>query len=128
MILFLDDDPNRAALAYQRMTKDQKERTIWCKTVQETITTLWDYRNELELVMLDHDLNGETYVNIKRDDCGMEVVRFLERLSRREQKEFKKFRENVKFIIHSHNTYAGPRMVERLQAIGLVTVLHPFGT
>jgi hypothetical protein len=124
--LFLDDDPNRAALAYQRMTPEDQQHTIWCKTAEETIVTLKDYRHRLKKVMLDHDLGGETYVNVKREDCGMEVVRWLEREARNEAAFQPFFR--VEFIIHSWNTYAGPKMVERMKKLGLRATYTPFGT
>jgi hypothetical protein len=126
MILFLDDDPHRAALAYQRMSETDRTETIWCQTAEEAIVTLNDYKSVLKKVMLDHDLGGEQYVNIKREDCGMEVVRWLERNSQND-KEFQPFTE-IEFIIHSHNPYAGPKMAERLQKLGLNTKLQPFGT
>ena len=124
MILFLDDNPNRAANVYRRMNKKQRESTIWCQTVEETICTLKDYSYRLEVVMLDHDLNGEMYVNTAREDCGMEVVRYLERLSRDEEVKFKDF-EKTEFIIHTYNRYAGMRMAQRLQKLGLKSRYQP---
>lgn len=128
MLLFLDDDPRRAAVAYQRMSDSERERTIWCKTVEETIVTLRDYKDSLEVVMLDHDLGGQTYVNSKREDCGMEVIRYLEKCKRETPEEFKAF-VDVNFVVHTYNTYAGHRMVERLQKLGIKRVVYqPFGT
>ena len=126
MLLFLDDDPYRAALAYERMTKDERDHTIWCKTIEEAIQTLWDYRETLTKVMLEHDLNGEDYVNIKREDCGMEIVRFLECLYKNNKNEFFKFRK-IKFIIHTWNSVAGIKMSKRLKALQLDVHYIPFG-
>lgn len=127
MILFLDDNHNRAAVMYQRMTDKERNKTIWCQTAAEAIDVIWNYRDRLEIAMLDHDLGGESYVNVKREDCGMEIIRFLEKRAWHDKKEFKKL-QNCTFIVHSHNTYAAPRMVERLQAIGLKAIYQPFGT
>jgi len=127
MILFLDDSPERAAVTYQRMSKEDRDSTIWCRTVQETITTLWDYRDVLTRVYLDHDLGGETYVNTKREDCGMEIVRYLEQLLIKDPIEFKRF-EQIKFIVHSWNITAGAKMRDRLITIGLNVDFKPFGT
>lgn len=124
MILFLDDDPQRAVMAYDRMPEADRPKTIWCQTAEEAITTLRDY--ELERVHLDHDLGGETYVNTKREDCGMEVVRYLEKRAHKDPKWFEKF-ATTKFIIHSWNTHAGPLMVERLEKLGLNVEYKPFG-
>lgn len=126
MILFLDDDSNRAALAYQRMSKEDRERVIWCQTAEEAIVTLNDYSNKLEKAMLDHDLGGEHYVNTKRNDCGMEVVRFLEKLSEDNPKKFSNLKNTI-FIIHTWNEHAGPVMVERLSKLGLKVEYRPFG-
>jgi hypothetical protein len=124
MILFLDGDPARAVLAYQRMTKQEKDSTIWCKTVEEAITTLKDYKNSLKVVALEHDLDGE-YMNIKREDCGMEVIRWLEKQAQ-DEKDFEPFK-NIKFIVHSWNTSAANKMRDRLHTIGLDVVYVPFG-
>ena len=126
MILFLDDNPQRAVLAHERMPVADRERTIWCQTAEEAILTLWEYRDRLDAVHLDHDLGGEEYVNTKREDCGMEVVRYLEKMSRDKPEEFEKL-QAAKFVVHSWNSHAGPIMVERLLAIGLDVEYKPFG-
>ncbi len=126
MILFLDDSPERAAVTYQRMMPSIRDRVIWCRTVEETIKTLEDYRTVLEVVMLDHDL-GQEFVNSKREDCGMEVIRFLEKFEQNEPQKFESFID-MKFIIHTWNVPAGKIMVERLQKLGIKFVQHkPFG-
>jgi hypothetical protein len=119
MILFLDDDPNRAALAYQRWPEKRRSHTIWCTTAAEAISVLKDY--DLTEAHLDHDLGGESFVDTRREDCGMEVVRWLEHVE-----DLKKY-ETCRFICHSWNIPAGRRMVERLQALGLKAEHIPFG-
>jgi len=126
LILFLDDSPQRAVLAYERMSVKDREHTIWCTTAQEAIITLWDYRDRLTAVHLDHDLGGQEYVNTKREDCGMEVVRNLERMSRDKPEEFRKL-QAAKFTVHSWNSHSGPVMTERLLKIGLDVEYIPFG-
>lgn len=123
-ILFLDDDPNRAALAYQRFKPGDRERTIWCSTVEEAIITLKDYEDKLKAVWLDHDLGGKTYVHTASEECGMEIVRYLERLARKDKLNNLK---NVYFRIHSWNIEAGNKMHKRLKAIGLDVEYIPFG-
>ena len=124
MILFLDKDPQRAALAYNRMSEADRGNTVWCRTVEEAVSTLRDY--PLTRVHLEHDLGDEQYANTKRDDCGMEVVRFLEKWHREEPETFVKFKD-TRFIVHTWNDHAGPIMLERLLKIGLSTELKPFG-
>ncbi len=126
MILFLDDNAQRAVLAYNRMSVEDRSNTIWCTTAKEAIQTVWDYRDNLTKVSLDHDLEGQQYMNTKREDSGMEVVRFLEKKARKEPKEFKKL-EGTLFIIHSWNLHAAPIMQKRLSNLGLNSVWIPFG-
>ncbi len=126
MILFLDDSAQRAVLAYNRMSEEDRSNTIWCTTAEETIITLWDYRDQLSRVHLDHDLGGQQYVNTKREDCGMEVIRFLEKIHRTKPDEFAKLKD-TEFVVHSWNNHAGPQMVERLKKIGLDVKHIPFG-
>lgn len=126
MILFLDDSAQRAVLAYNRMSEEDRSNTIWCTTAEETIITLWDYRDQLDRVHLDHDLGGQQYVNTKREDCGMEVVRKLEEMSHKQPDEFAKLKD-TEFIIHSWNSHAAPIMVDRLKKLGLNVKHVPFG-
>jgi hypothetical protein len=126
MILFLDPDAKRAVLAHQRMTDEDQSNTIWCKTVLEAQTTLWNYRHELTRVHLEHDLGEQPYANTRSEDCGMELVRYLENLSVHHGPEFQAYKK-MKFVIHTWNDHAGPIMVERLRKIGLKVELKPFG-
>jgi hypothetical protein len=122
-ILFLTDDPNRAAIAYNRWPSSKRDNTIWTSTVKDAIFILKDYGCYLAEAHLDHDLGGETYVNSEREDSGMEFVRYLESISKEEKKAY----EDTLFICHSHNLRAGMKMVLRLKAIGLQAKHIPFG-
>ena len=122
--MFLDDDQNRAALAYQRFKPADRENVIWCQTAEEAICTLRDYKDILTSVYLDHDLGGESYVHTAREDCGMEVVRYLEKLARKgELGGLKK----AKFRVHTWNIDSGNVMYKRLKAVGLRCEFVPFG-
>src|SRR4051812_41221725 len=68
-VLFLDDDPGRAAIFLAAVP-----HAVWVSTVEECLPRL---EEEWDEVHLDHDLGGETFVDCGRDDCGMEVVRWL---------------------------------------------------
>lgn len=117
--VFLDDDQNRAALLHQRMPAKELQRTFWVKTVEETLDMLINYKERLQYVSLDHDLGGETYVHSGREDCGMEIVRWLEKRS----EDYK----HVVFIIHTWNEHAGKKMAVRLAAKGYRVLYRPFG-
>jgi hypothetical protein len=67
-----------------------------------------------------------SYANTGSPECGMEIVRFLERKAKKEPEEFKHLRK-VKIIVHTWNEHAGPIMVDRLRKIGLSVELKPFG-
>lgn len=126
MILFLDKDPQRAVMAFNRMNKKDQENTIWCRTAEEAILTFWDYRDVLTEARLEHDLGDEPYANTRSEECGMEVVRFLERKHIEESEEFEKLK-NINIVVHTWNDHAGPLMTERLRKIGLKVELKPFG-
>lgn len=121
VIVFLDDDPNRAALQFQRMNERDQQRTFWVQTVPETIQMLKDYTQRLDIVSLDHDLGGETYVHLAREDCGMEVVRWLE-------KRPAELYSHVRFIVHTWNESAGIKMTRRLRKKGYRVIRVPFGS
>lgn len=119
-ILFMDDLPERAALAYQRMTKEDREHTIWCKSASECVSVLKDYAEILKRVYLDHDLGGDEVTHPGNDNSGMAVVRYLEHADR-------KLFDGCMFIVHTHNEYAGLKMNERLRAAGYKSHYAPFG-
>jgi hypothetical protein len=123
VVLFMDDDPMRALRLYDWLTPEEIAKTVWTKDVTETLTVLRDYPELLERVSLDHDMTGETYVDSRRNDCGMEVVRWLENIPT--EKRYKFF--HTKFVVHTHNEKAARQMVERMKAIGLHVTYEPFG-
>lgn len=124
MIIFLDDDPHRAALAYQRMKPEDREKTIWCATVEEAIVTLLDYRDNLTDISFGHDFCGEKYVHTAREDCGMQIVRYLEKLAKKNELYRLK---DTNWKIHTWNVDAGNLMYKRLKKIGLKVKYIPFG-
>ena len=111
---------NRAAVAYQRATEERRSNTIWCKTAQEAIQTLQQF--ELEEAHLDHDLEGPYYMDSRHHNCGMEVVRWLEKNHALHPRLGK-----IQYIVHSHNVRAAVKMVERLRVVGLNVRYVPFG-
>ena len=123
IILFMDDDPLRAVKLYEWSTPDERLRTIWTKNVTETLSVLKDHADQLESVHLDHDLEGEIFVDSRRADCGMEIVRWLENIPYEKRIKF----VLVHFVIHTHNERAGRHMKERIAALGLKVDYKPFG-
>ena len=115
MLLFLDDDPSRLTF-FADLVPDAQRVT----TANETIEALRDAAaqgHRLTHLFLDHDLNGEVYVDSRRDDCGMEVVRWI--VAERPQVDA--------VTVHTHNHNAAPRMVAALVEAGYTCAAAPFG-
>ncbi len=111
-VLFLDDDPRRAEMFLARCPQ-----AVWVTRADDCIDRLHERWDE---VHLDHDLNGERYVDVMRDDCGMAVVRWLCAQDRSDLR-------NARFFIHSHNFGAASLMVECLLQNGYAAEYRPFG-
>ena len=70
-VLFLDDNPDRT-----RAFRSLVPYGTCTTTAQECIDEM-QLEDEWDFVFLDHDLGGEVYVDSDREDCGMEVVRWI---------------------------------------------------
>ena len=100
-ILFLDDDLKRCA-SFKSSVPSAKIVT----NVEDCIAEFErDKDAEWDIVLLDHDLNEETYVNPKSVNCGMEVVRWI----------IKNEPIIFRIIIHSYNTEAAEMMRKALK-------------
>ncbi|MDG3003742.1 cyclic-phosphate processing receiver domain-containing protein [Paludisphaera mucosa] len=111
-ILFLDDDPRRAEVFLVRCPQ-----AIWVMTADDCIARLAEAWDE---VHLDHDLGGERYVDVNRNDCGMAVVRWICAEERGPVR-------SARFFIHSYNFAAASLMVECLLQNGYAAEFRPFG-
>lgn len=111
-LLFLDDDPERAAIYLA-----ENPHAVWVQTVPECLNRLIETWDE---VHLDHDLGGKTFVDSNEADCGMEVIRWL-CASRHAH-----LRQTL-FLVHSHNFLAGMLMVLQMRSSGYRAESRPFG-
>jgi hypothetical protein len=111
-ILFLDDDPMRA-IAFHGL----HPRAVWVQTAAACIARL---EEEWDEVHLDHDLGGEHFVDYQRDDCGMEVVRWICGAPRPHLRA-------TRFTVHSHNPTGAIMMVATMQSNGYLVEHRPFG-
>ena|ERR1700723_2550299 len=111
MILFLDDNLDRT-----KAFKSYFPQAITTETAQETIDVLANKENEFELVFLDHDLGGETYVDSSGKNTGMEVVRWI----------VANKPKVGKFVVHSCNIYAATAMTDTLLREGYEVERIPF--
>lgn len=110
LLLFLDDSPDRA-----KVFLDKYPGAKWVTTAADCITALRS--QPWHTIFLDHDLGGQSMVDSNREDCGMEVVRWMV-LNRPIVKQV---------IIHSWNTPAARRMIEDLRRREYNARYSPFG-
>lgn len=103
-IYILEDDANR-------MVKFRRElighEIVHSETAKEFIQLLDAETERIDVMFLDHDLGGETYVDPSHENTGSEVVRWL--LTNRVNVD--------KIVVHTLNPYAGKRMVYDLTGI-----------
>ena len=111
-ILFLDDDHQRAEIFLAA-----NPQAVWVETVPDCLAKLEETWDE---VHLDHDLGGEQYVTQDREDCGMEVVRWLSLTPRPHLRL-------TKFVVHSHNPNGATMMGMQLMVNGYDVDVRPFG-
>ena len=109
--LFLDDDPGRAA-AFLAEHPD----AVWVQSAEQCIARLEEPWDEIHL---DHDLGGERFVDLDRDDSGMAVVRWLCRQPRPHLR-------TTRFFIHTYNLNAACVMAIHLQVMGFDVEVRPF--
>jgi len=114
-VLFLDDAEARWEVARAAL-ETNPGGAMWVTTAGDAIKAIQD--NFFDCVFLDHDLGGEVYVESGREDCGMEVVRWI--IENRPQIDM--------IIVHTWNVPAGRNMVAYLMAAGYRTEYRPFGT
>ena len=110
--LFLDDDPARAEVFLAG-----SPHAVWVQTAADCIARLSEPWAE---VHLDHDLGGEHFVDTSRDDCGMEVVRWICARPRPHLRP-------TKFFVHSHNVNAAMVMAMQMMVNGFSVEVRPFG-
>jgi hypothetical protein len=116
--LFVDGSPERMALAYQRMSNELQNNTVWCKTVKEAIGVLGGYRERLYLVSMCHDLNEFVKGDTRREDGGMEIARWLIKS--------KEDWSHCDFVAHGHGS-GDSKMVKRLYEAGFAVSWRRFG-
>lgn len=101
-ILFLDD------AEYRIEAFSKKVPTAKIVETAKDVIDILSSGVELEYLFLDHDLGGEQYVDSDREDCGMEVVRWM-----MENKV-----DVGTVIVHSHNIVAAEKMRLGLEESG----------
>mgnify|MGYP003501848970 CR=1 FL=1 len=117
VVLFLDDDENRtkAFVSLVPYAKCATTAAGMIKLLHEHIAK----KIKIDSLFLDHDLGGEVYVDSNREDCGMEVVRWL-------CANLIKPEEINTVVVHTMNPSASTNMRAALIEAGLRTITLPF--
>lgn len=104
-ILILEDDPIRMVQFRVRIAASGEHSIVHCERAAEANEALG--ANRFDLILLDHDLGGRTYVDHtdQKEDCGMRVAEFLSIRPER-------VRQHGPIIVHSLNGPAAQEMVE----------------
>jgi len=110
--LVLEDNSVR-----MKIFKEFDFKLIHVEHVKDCIEQI-ELADVIETLWLDHDLDGQIYVDSKSKNCGYEIVRYLQ------QNDHK---AKIKQIhIHPHNNYAAPYMTHDLQLAGYNVRQYPF--
>lgn len=113
VVLFLDDDEARTG-----SFKSRCPRALTTKTAQGMIALLEALEAPAEAVYLDHDLDGQSYVNPHGKNTGTEVCRWI----------IMNEPKINRIVVHTHNHIQGPRMAKALENMGYNVELTPFYT
>ena len=108
-VLFLDDNKERT----KEFSKNVPH-AITVSTAEECVDKL--KKDKFDVCSLDHDLGGEEFVDSGREDCGMEVVRWI--MQNEPVIEL--------IVVHSWNIPAAKRMTENLRDSGYSVSTSPF--
>lgn len=115
-MLFLDDRTKRIHSALRQYAADY-DVTIVCN-VKECLRQLSS--NNWDVVSMDHDLRGVDFEDPDSPECGMEVVRYLEKTGWPEGKP------KPVFKIHSSNLFASHLMMMCLRRLDLTAYQDRF--
>ena len=113
-ILILEDSQERIDVFTDALCFDSHEIII-VETAEDAITYL--EKDEFDLLMLDHDLGGECYVDTAEKNTGSEVVRWLTNSG---------YRSSPVIIVHSMNEPAARSMEHALAYDGFEVHRIPF--
>ena len=115
MRIFLDDNPRRTKAIKNRIDVIDVETATECIN---TISHMIDRDTVIQTLFLDHDLGGQHFQDSSEQNCGMEVVRWLE------AHFIEAYIEQI--IVHSHNIKAAEIMVDKLAQVGYNVMYVPF--
>lgn len=121
-ILILEDDLQRIELFQQALAHLGHDVAVFEKADDATAELYAD--SDYDLIFLDHDLGGESFVDSRRDDTGAAVARWL---ADEDTCEGKMYSRGVSIVIHSMNPVGQRTMLSTLQDAGFkFTKIIPF--
>ena len=103
-VLFLDDDPNRQRMAFRYFAGHELSQA---ETAEQAIKMLDKY-SPYDLVHLDHDLGGKTFVP-SDEVSGYQVAKHIAQMSGD--------RLPKRVVVHSYNFAGAKNMMEALEGI-----------
>jgi len=126
-ILFLDDDKTRhEAITRAFVGTTDRFELVKVKTAAEAIKRI--NAKEFDIIMLDHDLGGQTFVPSVKPDTGYTVACHLENIHRLSERYRTNPPENRNtrpyVIVHTMNVVGGINMMKALS--GYRAVYIPF--
>jgi CheY-like chemotaxis protein len=110
-ILILEDDPDRMKIF--RLALEERHEIMHVETAQQAIDCL-EFQ-VFDVVFLDHDLGGETYVSEANVNTGSEVARYM-------ATGLGCTWYAMPIVIHSMNIPAAEKMEHKLRAAGYSNV------
>lgn len=113
-IFILEDDMERIKLFWEY--GKAHDLTV-VTSVSEAIK---HWKPPYDLVLLDHDLGGEHYVDSEKENTGYQFVKYLTSI------EYGTY-EPPKFIVHSFNYQGALNMTIELRTAGFDAVMQSFG-
>jgi len=105
MILILEDNIERMVEFRKRMIEIGSQ-FHWTNNAKECIRLI--ETNKYDLILLDHDLGGEIFVDINKENTGSTVARWMSNYPNNLNKD-------TPVIIHSHNYPAAQYMMSRIK-------------
>jgi len=117
-LLFVDDKPSRCEDALKMY--GEKYEVILAHTVTDALRQMSG--NDLSVVSLDHDLNGQDFQDPDEPTSGMAILRYLQKTGWPFEQ-----RSKPRFLIHSTNLFAASAMVEFIRQGGFDVISDPFG-
>jgi len=118
-IFILDDDVMRHRTLIKRALEianvDKNEANIVTATTSDEAVKKLQEQDSWDILMLDHDLGGEIFVESTKENTGYQVAKFIK------EKDIK----FEKCILHSMNPVGIKNMAEELAGLGRVNKI-PF--